>query len=254
MQTLPTLLPRVIVDAFIVLLTFSQTTTAQTSSADSLRQIQEDNRRRQEEAAQRDRDWRERIRQQNEEARRRLQEQMQRNEEANQRRQAEAEQRRQQMREQTQRTNESITRGTSDMSNAIQGGVQRYQENRIEQFERTKERQREERESEAQRQDRIENRRSNQAQQPSSIRSSATTDPQPTGNISRYTVVRVPDGDRLNVRSGPGTTFPTICTVGNGYSDVVITGPVEMNGSTDWYPVTAGTFRGYIRGKYLEAR
>lgn len=69
-----------------------------------------------------------------------------------------------------------------------------------------------------------------------------------------YSVIGVAKNDTLNVRSGPGETFPVVAQLPNDASGIQIDGQTVMNGSDDWVPITASGIEGWVRPKYLFKR
>jgi hypothetical protein len=68
---------------------------------------------------------------------------------------------------------------------------------------------------------------------------------------SRHVVTGVPPGDSLNARSAPAMNSEAVFVLNNG-AKVSILGAAVKNGETEWIPVSFGSQKGWVRGKYLK--
>ena len=66
-----------------------------------------------------------------------------------------------------------------------------------------------------------------------------------------YRIAGLPEGETLNIRSGPGTQHPVVAELRAGDSPVKITGPLVMNGDAEWAPIAFLGGKGWARTKYL---
>jgi uncharacterized protein YraI len=68
-----------------------------------------------------------------------------------------------------------------------------------------------------------------------------------------YEITGVATGDTLNIRSGPGPTFPVVAKLLNGDGGIQIRGESVMNGKDEWTPITFQGLKGWTRSKFLAA-
>lgn len=66
-----------------------------------------------------------------------------------------------------------------------------------------------------------------------------------------FSVTGIEKGDFLNVRTGPGMSFPTSIKLQNGHRGLRIESRPAMNGNTEWVKVSMKEGVGWIRSKYL---
>jgi restriction system protein len=65
-------------------------------------------------------------------------------------------------------------------------------------------------------------------------------------------LVNVPPNDTLNLRSGPGTRFPSIAKIPGDASSILVFDQDQVwDGDTWWCPVEWNGFRGYVSRRYL---
>ncbi|HRJ08751.1 MAG TPA: SUMF1/EgtB/PvdO family nonheme iron enzyme, partial [Prosthecobacter sp.] len=72
-----------------------------------------------------------------------------------------------------------------------------------------------------------------------------------TSTSATYRIAGLPEGETLNIRSGPGTQHPVVAELRAGDSPVKITGPLVMNGDAEWAPIAFLGGKGWARTKYL---
>ncbi len=65
------------------------------------------------------------------------------------------------------------------------------------------------------------------------------------------TIVGVPIGDQLNVRSAPAMNSKLSFTLSNG-TEVQVRSDSVFNRDTEWIPITVGARQGWVRSKYLQ--
>lgn len=68
-----------------------------------------------------------------------------------------------------------------------------------------------------------------------------------------FSVAGIAANDKLNVRSGPGSNYPVVTKLPNGFSGVQIVGVSVMNGPTEWVQITFNKRSGWTTKGYLKA-
>jgi hypothetical protein len=75
----------------------------------------------------------------------------------------------------------------------------------------------------------------------------------PTPAPQTYRVVNVREGDAVNIRQGPGSSYPVVARIPPGVRGIIL-GPRQVaNGSTIWQEISVAGYVGWVNEVYLEA-
>jgi hypothetical protein len=66
-----------------------------------------------------------------------------------------------------------------------------------------------------------------------------------------FEITAVPEGETLNIRSGPGLNFPIVAKLANGVGGVQIRGEAVLNEKDEWVPIIVRGTKGWTRPKFL---
>ena len=80
----------------------------------------------------------------------------------------------------------------------------------------------------------------------------ATASPSLAGN--GLTVIELPLGDSLNVRSAPGVRSTIVKKIPSGFADIVATGRSELLGADTWIEVTISGVTGWVNARFVKAQ
>jgi len=81
-----------------------------------------------------------------------------------------------------------------------------------------------------------------------------TSLPTPTpyeSSSANYRVIGISGKDRLNVRSGPGTSYPKVAQWENGTTAISVLGGPEYADSAHWYKVARNGVQGWVNGQFI---
>lgn len=67
-----------------------------------------------------------------------------------------------------------------------------------------------------------------------------------------YRVVGIGFGDALNIRAGPGTQYPSVEKLANGFAGIQVLGPPVANGPDQWVQIRVADTQGWVNAKYLQ--
>lgn len=68
-----------------------------------------------------------------------------------------------------------------------------------------------------------------------------------------YRIVNIRPGDTLNVRAGPGSSYPTVLKLTPGTGGILLGPNSTANGSTMWQSIVIGKYTGWVNEIYLKA-
>jgi hypothetical protein len=75
----------------------------------------------------------------------------------------------------------------------------------------------------------------------------------PTPSPQTFRVVNIGEGDTLNLRQGPGSSYPVVVKIPPGFRGITLGARRFANGTTIWREISAGGYAGYVNEEYLEA-
>lgn len=73
-----------------------------------------------------------------------------------------------------------------------------------------------------------------------------------THYLPKFRIVKVAPRDSLNVRAGPGATYPTVVRLKPGTRGIVLGSARAANGDTVWQQIVVGPYRGWVNESYLQ--
>ena len=80
---------------------------------------------------------------------------------------------------------------------------------------------------------------------------SPTESPRPGPSPTPKYCVELPSGGFLNMRQGPGISFPVVQRLQNGVDEVILIGKPVTNGSTRWQKIDSRGVVGWVNADYL---